>query len=68
MLSPRARDAEIVRYARDHGHIIVARMNSRIILIDGEKLVRLMIDHDVAVSTAASYAIKKIDQDYFTEA
>lgn len=46
----------------------VARIDSRIILIDGEKLVQLMIDHDVGVSTAASYEIKKIDQDYFTEA
>lgn len=32
------------------------------------ELVQLMIDHDVGVSTAASYEIKKIDQDYFTEA
>ncbi len=46
----------------------VGRLDSKIILIDGEKLVQLMIDHDVGVSTAASYQIKKIDQDHFTEA
>lgn len=45
----------------------VARIDSRIILIDGQQLVRLMIDHDVGVSTAASYEIKRIDQDYFME-
>lgn len=45
----------------------VGRLDSKIILIDGEQLVQLMIDHDVGVSTAAAYEIKKIDQDYFTE-
>ena len=36
-------------------------------LIDGEDLAELMIDHNVGVFTVASYEIKKIDSDYFTE-
>jgi restriction system protein len=46
----------------------VSRIDSKIILIDGELLAQLMIDHNVGVSSVASYEIKKIDSDYFTEA
>lgn len=46
----------------------VSRIDSKIILIDGELLTQLMIDHNVGVSSVASYEIKKIDSDYFTEA
>ena len=43
-------------------------IESMIILIDGEQLAKLMIEHDVGVSTIASYTIKKIDSDYFMDA
>ena len=46
----------------------VSRIENKIILIDGEQLAKLMIEHDVGVSTIASYTIKKIDSDYFMEA
>ncbi len=42
-------------------------IDSKIILIDGEKLSELLIDYNVGVSMVQSYAIKKIDNDYFTE-
>jgi restriction system protein len=42
-------------------------VSSRIVLIDGEKLAQLMIDHNVGVSSVALYEIKKIDHDYFEE-
>jgi restriction system protein len=45
----------------------VSRIESKIILIDGETLAQLMIDYGVGVNTAASYEIKKIDADYFIE-
>jgi len=45
----------------------VSKIDSKIILIDGEKLADLMIEYNVGVSTVASYEIKKIDLDYFTE-
>ena len=43
----------------------VSNIDNKIILIDGEKLSQLMIEHNVGVSTVASYDIKKIDSDYF---
>lgn len=40
-------------------------INSKIILIDGDQLARLMVDHDVGVAGVGVYKIKKIDSDYF---
>jgi restriction system protein len=45
----------------------VRRIDTKIILIDGEQLADLMIDHDVGVAKSAIYEIKKIDSDYFDE-
>jgi restriction system protein len=45
----------------------VSRIDTKIVLIDGETLAQLMIDHNVGVSTIAIYELKKIDSDYFTE-
>ena len=42
-------------------------IDSKIILIDGEQLAKLMIENGVGVSKIASYDIKKIDSDYFME-
>jgi restriction system protein len=38
---------------------------TKIILIDGATLVSLMVDHNVAVTTVGTYALKRIDTDYF---
>jgi restriction system protein len=38
---------------------------TKIILIGGDELVRLMIDHGVGVSTTGTYELKRIDADYF---
>ncbi len=40
---------------------------TKIVLIDGEQLAQLMIDHNIGVSTVTSYEIKRIDNDYFEE-
>jgi restriction system protein len=45
----------------------VKNIDSKIILIDGQRLAELMIEHNVGVSPVASYEIKKIDTDYFLE-
>jgi restriction system protein len=42
-------------------------LEAKVILIDGNRLSRLMIDHDLGVSTTASYQVKRIDSDYFVE-
>lgn len=51
----------------DDARSYVTQIGSKIVLIDGEQLSDLMIDHDVGVSTVASYPVKKIDSDYFDE-
>ena len=44
------------------------RIESRIILIDGHRLTRLMFDFDVGVNPRSNYTVKQIDSDYFEEA
>jgi restriction system protein len=39
----------------------------RIVLIDGARLAQLMIEHDLGVSIAATYQLKKIDSDFFVD-
>jgi restriction system protein len=48
-------------------HEYASRIDSKIVLIDGERLAQLMIDHNLGVSPMANYEVKKIDTDYFTE-
>jgi restriction system protein len=45
----------------------VSQIGSKIVLVDGERLCDLMIEHDVGVSTVSAYPVKKIDTDYFDE-
>jgi restriction endonuclease Mrr len=45
----------------------LALHDARIVLIDGEKLATLMIDHGLGVTLEASYEVKRIDSDYFSE-
>jgi restriction system protein len=49
--------------AKNYASII----DSKVVLIDGERLSQLMIDHDIGVSKIKSYDLKKIDTDYFSE-
>lgn len=39
----------------------------KIILIDGERLANLMIDHSIGLSTVNTYHVKIIGSDYFEE-
>lgn len=43
------------------------RIENSIVLVDGDRLAELMIDHDVGVTLDTSYEIKRIDSDYFEE-
>lgn len=47
-------------YARD--------IESSLVLVDGEELAGLMIDHDIGVTVETSFEIKRMDSDYFEEA
>ena len=45
----------------------VTRIEKRIVLVDGEELAQLMIDHGVGVAEVATYQVKRVDADYFSE-
>jgi restriction system protein len=44
-----------------------SKIESKIILIDGDQLAEYMIDFNVGVTTTSKYELKKIDLDYFVE-
>ena len=48
-------------------HDYVSRLDSKIVLIDGDSLAQLMIDYSIGVTTVATYDLKRIDSDYFIE-
>ena len=43
------------------------RIESRIILIDGRRLARLMFDFDVGATPRSTYTVKQLDSDYFED-
>jgi restriction system protein len=45
----------------------VSKIDSKIVLIGGDTLAQLMIDYNIGVAPVASYELKRIDSDYFTE-
>ena len=55
--------AGFTRGAREY----VARSPKRIVLIDGEELARLMVEHDIGVRTRVRHEIKRLDEDYFDQ-
>ncbi|MDD2605354.1 MAG: restriction endonuclease [Desulfobacteraceae bacterium] len=55
--------SSFTKEARDFASLI----DTKIVLIDGEELAQLLIDHNVAVTPVRSYEVKRVDSDYFTE-
>ena len=51
----------------DDARSYISQIGSKIVLLDGEQLTNLLIEHDVGVSTVSLYPLKKIDSDYFDE-
>jgi len=45
----------------------IDQIERKIVLIDGEGLADLMIEHDVGVAISRSYVLKRVDLDYFSE-
>ncbi len=43
----------------------VNRIEKKIVLIDGEQLAQLMIDHGIGVTQITSYVVSRVDLDYF---
>ena len=44
------------------------KSDQKIVLIDGARLAALMIEHNLGVSTAQTFALKRLDTAFFTEA
>ncbi len=42
-------------------------LSDTLVLIDGQRLVRLMIDHNVGVSAVSTFSVKRLDSDYFAD-
>jgi len=55
--------SDFAQTARDYARTI----DSKIVLIDGKTLARLMIDYDIGVAAVATYELKRVDTDYFAE-
>jgi restriction system protein len=51
--------AEAIEYA--------ARIDTKVVLIDGTQLSNLMIDFELGVSPQATFTVKRLDSDYFDE-
>ncbi|MBI4372066.1 MAG: restriction endonuclease [Elusimicrobia bacterium] len=51
----------------DSAREYAAKINMKIVLIDGEELARFMIDNNIGVISVASFDVKKVDLDYFAE-
>ena len=55
--------SDFTRDANDYAAVI----DSRIVLINGNRLCNLMIDHGIGVTRTTSYEVKRLDSDYFEE-
>ncbi len=54
------------RFPRDSENVI-SKTQKSIVLIDGPKLVNLMIEYNVGVSTIKTILVKRIDNDFFLD-
>jgi restriction system protein len=48
-------------------HEAAQKFDNRMVLVDGDRLVRLMMDHGVGVSAVQRVEILRVDSDYFAE-
>jgi len=55
------------KFSKEARDYVTAIQQPRIILIDGEELAQMMIDHDIGVADVAAYRVKRVDMDYFGE-
>ena len=56
--------AQFTREAREYAK---KQHTTKVVLVDGDTLAKLMIDYNLGVSTQATYQIKQLDSDYFNE-
>ena len=65
----RARKGVLITTSRftDDARQYVDRIDKKIVLLDGEELAQLMIDHGIGVADVATFTLKRMDADYFEE-
>jgi restriction system protein len=51
----------------ENARAYAAGLHQKVILIDGQRLADLMIEHGIGVAEEHAYVVKKIDSDYFEE-
>lgn len=56
--------AQFTKEARDYAK---KQHTTKVVLVDGDTLAKLMIEYNLGVSTQAVYQIKQLDSDYFSE-
>jgi restriction system protein len=49
----------------DEARQYAATVSPRVVLVDGERLAALMIDYNIGVSDRETYAVKRVDSEYF---
>ncbi len=55
------------RFSKEARQFAEKQLHSKIVLVDGEKLMNLMIEYNLGVSVMATYEVKRIDYDFFNE-
>ena len=54
-------------FTKEPRSYVEKQLSTKIVLVDGEKLTKLMIEYNLGVSVETVYTIKKIDTDFFSE-
>ena len=55
------------KFSKDAVKFVSKQLHSKIVLVNGDQLAKLMIDYNLGVSTVATYKVKRIDSDFFNE-
>ncbi len=55
------------RFSKEAQQFAEKQLHSKIVLVDGAALMNLMIEYNLGVSVMATYEVKRIDYDFFTE-
>ena len=54
-------------FSKEAENYVRKQLTTKVVLVDGTMLAKLMIEYGLGVSTQTVYAIKKIDTDFFSE-
>lgn len=54
-------------FTKEARSYVEKQLSTKVVLVDGEKITKLMIEYNIGVSVETVYTIKKIDTDFFSE-